>query len=157
MNQLGLTLAATFALVFIGCEGETHHVIQDDDSTQAGTHQPHGHVGPNGGFYAELGSDAHLEFKHDQEAGTIHVYMTAMDAKTPFQLQVAPILKLSSADGPLVKTFEPAVGSLPSAEFTIKDGALSESHHLKGRLTIEIGDSLYNPDLTIFDHSGHDH
>lgn len=148
MKYATLFPIAIASLVLAGCGGDDH----DHPHTPAGSGGGHAH-GPHGGHLLELGDAGHLEWVHDAAAGSVRLHLTGPDAKSPLVVARPPEIKLQTKEGLKVVAAVPVGGSSEGAsEYTAVDPAL-RTEHPEGRITIEIGGKVFNPDLELT----HDH
>ncbi len=138
-----LTIAAACMLASCG-----------DDAASGGS-GGHAHAqGAHDGALIDVGAGtAHVEFLHDNKAGTVTLYVTGKDAKTPMKLTFAPELHLETDKGPKVVNTEPVDGAADGAsQFSVTDPLL-KMDPLKGRIALKFGGKTYNPEIQ----EGHDH
>ena len=134
-SAIALLAAATLG----ACSGEETH--EAESPTHSGGHAH----GPHGGHMIEIGAHiAHLEVVHDEEAGKLTIYVLEADAQTPHTVTKPPQLKLATPSGPRV--IETEARDETNTVFTVTDAAL-ETHEPEGRISIEVKDKTYNPDL----------
>jgi hypothetical protein len=140
------TIALLAATVLGACSGDESPIGNDPALSE-------GHAqGPHGGHILEVGSHvAHLEVLHDEDAGTLTIYVLGGDLETPLAIATAPQIKLATNDGPKVVKTEPQEATDgKSTVFTATNAALKG--HVHGRVTVEIGGKTYNPELEHEDH-----
>lgn len=149
MNTPMKTLATTFLALLLPACG-------NDAAGSAGDHPDEGpsHEGTHGGTIVDLsGGAGHLEVVHDEEAGTVTLYVLgAEDTTTPMPIAGTPELRLMTEDGQkIVKTEprDPTDGK--AAVFRAEDPAL-KVHELKGRIALAIEGVEHNPDIPHGDH-----
>jgi len=129
-------------LLVASCSKEQH-----TEPTKAAA--AHAHEGPHGGHILEVGDHiAHLEVIHDESTGKMTIYVLGPDAKSAFTGAKAPQVKLTTDAGPKVLATKP-VGGEPGG-FSVTDAVL-KAHGPEGRISLEIGGKVYNPELE------HDH
>ena len=151
-TTLSILMASALVLLASGCgKGDEDH---DHAAHGDSGHSEHSDEGSHGGHLVELGSAAHLEFVHDSEAGTVTIFLTGPDGKTPLVIPKAPILKLQTAQGQKILPTSPTSGSGAASSFSLSDAAL-KSEELSGRLATEIEGKTYNSLLK--DLHDHDH
>ena len=147
-NLMPKVLLILSAAAFAACSSE------NGDGSGADQNHGHPHQGSHGGALMEIGDHvAHVELVHDAIAGTVTLYLTGGDAKTPLQIADAPELKLMTAEGPKVVATRPAgTDSKGASQFSATDPLL-KTDPLKGRIGLRIDGKPYNPEIE----EAHDH
>jgi hypothetical protein len=131
-----LTTALVFSLCLFGCEDHDH-----GDHAETGENEHADHAAQHGGEISILGDHAaHLEVIHDDEAGTVTVWIFDGDMK-PAEPDAAPVFNFVTEEGP------------QSLEATKKEGAwVFSGEALKGepqkaRFLLKVGGKSYSPDF----------
>jgi len=145
------TVVIVLAVVLTGC-GEQTSTSTSGAGASGGANGGHSHPSaPHGGEILELGTSGHLELVHDGSVGLVKLYVLGADAKTPLPIEKAPALKIEVNGVTQLVPTQPVGGSGgKTAEFTATADSL-KGGHLHGRVTVEIGGSVHNPDI------GHSH
>ena len=140
MNRSLIALLTVLALI-AGCDNHDHSGEGTDVDDHGHSHE----AGPHGGPILDLGSGGHLEVVHDDEAGSVKLYLLGGDMKSPVAIADTPVMKLTTPTGQKVLTLN-AEGELPADTFSLTHDAL-KTGELMGRITIKIEGKTYNPDL----------
>ncbi|MFP6905747.1 MAG: hypothetical protein VCG02_11045 [Verrucomicrobiota bacterium] len=147
--KIWITLMTAFALgLFSGCGGER----EVHNETDGHDHDAHAEHGPNGGELLEVGEHlAHVELIHDEASKSITLHLLGPDAKTPLNLEEAPVLNIT-VDGAGVQVPLEGTGSTFKAEHE------SFSGEPEGRISIKLAGKTWQVPLAHeHDHAGHDH
>ncbi len=132
-------LILMFTAVIVGC-----------DKAKKADDKDHDHTGSHGGELMEIGSEAaHVEFVHNESAGTVKLYVTGPDAKTALSID-PPVLKLKTDAGPVNVTTE-AIDGVDGKASTFSASHDALKTHPEGRITLKIDGKEYNPEIV------HDH
>jgi len=139
------------AAALVAC-GDAGH--DEKDGHDGHDHDAHAHEAPHGGTLAELGAhEGFAEFKHDESAGTVTIWVYLGEEMTATKPAEAPVLNLKTKDGPKSLTAK-AMG----------DAWVFTDSSLKGepegaRFRIVVGGRTYSPEMAHDheNHEGHDH
>jgi len=144
-------------------DGHVHEAEAEDAHGDALEHS-HVEEAPHGGLLVELGDcQYHAELVHDDEAGSLTVYLWDAEVTQPVSSDQSEItLQLLSGDQFVAYQLAAAADSADAAggaaRFEIVDAGLSEAFHesdlLRGRLSVTIGGEPYVGDVQ---HTAHDH
>lgn len=137
------------SLVFLSACGKSED--QQNQPKKPEVNATHSEHGPHGGELIELGDHvAHLEIVHDENAGTIALYVLDADLK-PTALAEAPVLNLPISSGPKQVTATARAGS--NSEWLFSDPVLKGEPE-GARLRIVLDGVTYTPELP-HQHEGH--
>ena len=143
MNRVTLVLCLLLSVFFVGC-GKNHEHAADKSAKPA--HEAGEHVAPHGGKIVDIaGGDAHLEFLHDERAGTVNVYVLDATLK-PKSITGAPVLNVKADAGPKQLTMTAVIGAaVAGSQWSVQDDALKG--HSQATLRLEIDGKTYTPDV----------
>jgi hypothetical protein len=141
--------------------------VAKSSGAAAHDHDEHGHpsAGPHGGHLIELGKEEyHAEIVHDDDAGTVTIYILDQDAKDAVAIDAEELrinLKHDGKGEQFTLTADPqkedAKGK--ASRFVSKDKELSEDLDHKGanaRLVVEIAGKSFTGEIK-HDHDGDEH
>ncbi len=163
MRKISLFFAVAFISVFaLGCANDSSSNVptstdggnaQQDDHDHDHAHEP----GPNGGQIIELGHDHefHAEIVHDDDAGTVTIYMLDGDMK-PNSIDEATV-SLTLTAGDSTKSYELASGGQGNSQFVSSEAELIsmlDAEGTEGKLRATIGGTPYTGAIS---HHDHDH
>ena len=148
-----LLVAAVFALTACkdksGDHGHSHgdgHGHGHDEKHDNGHEHDDGHAGhdhgPNDGELKPIGSVGQLEYKLDESAGTMILYVLDKDGKTPVKISKAPQVTAKVKGKRVAIDFKS--DSMPSSKFTLKHDVLKAHTDLNILLTIDGNDVPFN-------------
>lgn len=105
------------------------------------------HAAPHGGELVELaGGSIHVEFIHDEAAGTLVVHLFD-GAMKPIMVTEVPVLNLKTAGGPKQMSGVAATqGAAGSSQWNFRDDAL-KGHPEDARLRVSVAGKTYNPEV----------
>lgn len=105
------------------------------------------HAAPHGGELVELaGGTVHVEFVHDESAGTLTVHLLDGGMK-PISVSDAPVINLKTAAGPKQLTGVAVSGGAAGAsQWSFKDDAL-KGHPEGASLRLTVAGKTYSPEL----------
>ncbi|MBA2116140.1 hypothetical protein [Bremerella alba] len=163
-----ILLAALLAVGLIGCngspapsEGSDEHEHSEGDGHDHGDEHAHPSEGPHHGSLIELGNEEyHAELVHNEESGTVTIYLLDGHAEKPVAI-IAPEITINvTYDGQGSQFKLPAVGATggKAAEFASSDPAFAESLDTEGaeaQLVVTINGKQYRGSVA-HDHE-HDH
>lgn len=171
-----LATAALVGLVFGGgCSEAPQGKSADAKSTahQAGAkahdHAEHAHpsTGPHDGHLIELGKEEfHAELVHDEDAGTVTIYLLDHEAKDAVAIDAKEVRINLKHDGKgeqfkLTAAPQDGDGQGKASRFVSKDKELGEDLDHEGaeaRLVVEIGGNSYTGEIEHdHDHADHNH
>ncbi|MBA3312606.1 MAG: hypothetical protein H0T47_04840 [Planctomycetaceae bacterium] len=145
--------------------GHEHGPGHEAHDGEGGGHE-HPSVGPHGGQILEFGSaDYHAELVHDEQAGTVSVYILDPGATTasPVEGELTVNVRKDGQAKQYQLKANPDAGESggKSSRYTAEDPALGEDLHAgaDARLVAKIGGRSYNAtiDAHSHDHGGHGH
>jgi len=158
-------------MLFVGCGGEASTSGPETGSPPAtlDDHAGHDHPseGPHHGALIELGNEEyHAELVHDEDAGTVTIYILDGAAKTQLPIDATEVTINAKHDGKPEQFKLPASPDArdpqgKSSRFVSNDAELA--HHLdeegaEPRLVLSINGKSYRGTITHdHDHEGHDH
>ncbi|QDV29543.1 hypothetical protein Spb1_14510 [Planctopirus ephydatiae] len=164
----GLGLAGS---LMAGCGAESGPAKQTTTSaTPAKPHDDHGHAhsaeGPHHGQLVELGNDEyHAEVVHDDEAGTVTIYLLDGSAKNSVPIEAADMIMNLSLAGKAEQFKLPAMPDTndpagKSSKFVSQDKVLCEKldvHGVSARLVVTVDGKPYSGKLAHSHNHGHNH
>ncbi|WP_110766472.1 hypothetical protein [Planctopirus hydrillae] len=164
----GLGLAGS---LMTGCGAEPGSAKQTKTSaTPAKTHDNHGHdhpeEGPHHGQLVELGNEEyHAEVVHDDEAGTVTIYLLDGSAKNSVPIEAADVIMNLSLAGKAEQFKLPATPDTndpagKSSKFVSQDKVLCEKldvHGVSARLVVMVDGKSYSGKLAHSHDHEHDH
>ena len=146
-----IILLATAALTLTSCKEESGSDVHAHDDN----HGDHGHAndndddghaghehGPNGGELKSIGSIGKLEYKLDESAGTMVLFILDKDAKKSVEITKAPQLVAKINGKRVAVDFES--DSTPSSKFIMKHDVLKAHTDLNILLTVDGNDVPFN-------------
>lgn len=159
-----LTIAA--AVTLSGC-GQGQSVDQPSQSAATGESHEHPTEGPHHGSLIELGNEEyHAELLHNEQAGTITVYILDSAGKQAVPVDSKELTINLSHDGQAEQfalAASPEAGDPPgqSSRFTSADAELAEEldhEHAEAQLVVTISGKQFRGVVAHeHDHEGHDH
>ena len=171
-NYLPLFSVALFlvSLTFFGCNSQGGTDSSDDHSGHAhggGDHEGHDHPteGPHHGSLIELGNEEyHGELVHDDQAGTVTIYLLDGAVKNAVPIDAAEITINLKHDGQgeqfkLAASPDSGDPQGKASRFASSDpelGADLDREGTEARLVVEIAGKSYTGEISDHDH-GHDH
>ncbi len=141
------------------------HEGHDHEGHDHGGHS-HDHVGPHEGHVVELGGDEfHAEFVHDEEAGTVTVYVLDGAAKETVAIEATEIsinLKHDGQGEQFKLAASPDAGDADgkSSRFISNDAELGDDLHHEGaeaQLVLQIAGKAYRGKIEHDHDHDHDH
>ncbi|ADG66515.1 hypothetical protein Plim_0668 [Planctopirus limnophila DSM 3776] len=164
----GLGLAGS---LMAGCGGEPSSAKQTTTSaTPAKPHDDHGHAhsaeGPHHGQLVELGNDEyHAEVVHDDEAGTVTIYLLDGSAKNSVPIEATDVIVNVSLEGKAEQFKLPATPDTndpagKSSKFVSQDKVLCEkldAHGVSAKLVVTVDGKPFSGKLAHSHDHGHDH
>lgn len=172
MRQLktlaSIMLATLLGVGLIGCNGSPkasggadEHEHSEGDGHDHGDEHAHPTEGPHHGALIELGNEEyHAELVHNDEAGTVTIYLLDGHAEAPVNTSSPEITINVTMDGQGNQFKLPAVDATAgkSSEFASSDPALAkalDAEGAKAQLVVTIGEKQYRGSVA-HDHD-HDH
>jgi hypothetical protein len=163
-----LAVSGLLSLVISGCGGSTtsnrdRTTDGIPSATESGHEHAHASEGPHGGTLIELGNEEyHAELVHDEQAGTVTVYLldSAAKASVPIDAADVSINVKHEKQGEQFKLSASADESDPqgkSSRFVSTDAELAEEldhEHAEAQLAVTINGKPYRG--TVEHHHGHD-
>jgi hypothetical protein len=163
-----LAVPALLSLVISGCGDSTTSnpdtaTNGTPSATEAGHEHAHASEGPHGGTLIELGNEEyHAELVHDEQAGSVTIYLLDSAAKVSVPIEAADVsINLAhEGRGEQFKLSASADESDPqgkSSRFVSTDAELAEEldhEHAEAQLAVTINGKPYRG--TIEHHNGHD-
>ncbi|PQO41903.1 hypothetical protein [Blastopirellula marina] len=159
-----LLLAGVVTVGLTGCGGAPK--TDDHDVSEQGHDHDHGHPseGPHHGALIELGNEEyHAELVHDDEAGTVTIYLLDAAAKEPVAIDAADITVNITHDGEGAQFKLTADGAVDgkATKFISSETALAEALDEEGadtQLVVAIEGKQFRGYFTHdHDHETHDH
>ena len=164
--NLFLSLAATVALVSVGCDPKAgSKPVADLKKAPAGDHDhEHGAKGPHGGGLIELGAEEyHAELVVDHDVHSIVVYVLGKDAKTPELVTATEVTVTPEGKDAVTLKAAPQQGEADgkTSKFAAENDDLvhawMEAKFVHGDLRITIGDKNYVGHIDYHMDGDHDH
>ncbi len=162
-----LLLAGVVTVGLTGCTGSPSKTDDHDVSEEGHDHgDEHGHPseGPHHGSLIELGNEEyHAELVHDDEAGTVTVYLLDAAAKEPVVIEAADVTMNVKHDGQGAQYKLAAADATDgkASKFTSSEGALAEALDEEGaetQLVVSIDGKQFRGEVAHdHDHEEHDH
>lgn len=165
-RMFAVTLTAAGLVLWTGCDiapSSTGSAAGDKDD-----HDVHSHPveGPHHGSLIELGDEEyHAEFVHDEEKGTVTIYILDSTAKKSVPVE-AKALTVNVSAGGKAKQFELAASPMQgeaggkSSRFTSSEEALGEAIDQEGaeaKLLVTVNGTKYTGAIGHHDHDEHEH
>lgn len=160
-----LLLAGVVTIGLTGCDGGTPKTDDHDVSEQGHDHDEHGHPseGPHHGSLIELGNEEyHAELVHDDEAGTVTIYLLDAAAKEPVAIDATEMTLNVKHDGEgaqfKLAAAEAAEGK--ASKFTSNENALAEALDEEGtetQLVVTIDGKQFRGEVAHDHDHEHDH
>jgi len=144
-SSLTLSFCATLALGLSGCGGESSDKAASSGGTEtsappATVEAGHDHPseGPHHGSLIELGNEEyHAELVHDEQAGTVTIYILDSAAKTSVPIEAADVSINLKHEGrgeqfKLAASADPSDGTGKSSRFVSSEAELAEDLDREG-------------------------
>lgn len=159
-----IMLAAILAVGLVGCNsspsdstGGDNHQHSEGDGHDHGDEHAHPSEGPHHGALIELGNEEyHAELVHDDQAGSVTIYVLDDHAKDPVAIAASEVTINLTHDGKGSQFKLPAMDATDgkTSQFGSSDPALAEgldAEGAKAQLVITINDKQYRGSVA------HDH
>ena len=164
MSFANITLAVLLVVGLVGCNGSPtapggadDHQHSEGDGHDHGDEHAHPTEGPHHGVLIELGNEEyHAELVHDDQAGSVTIYVLDDHAKEPVTISASEVTINLTHDGkgsqyklPAVETSEGKASQFASSDPALAEGLDAEG--AKAQLVITINDKQYRGSVA------HDH
>lgn len=174
-SKFAIFFCVAIAISFAGCGASSDKTASSSDvetsgppsTVESGHDHAHPSEGPHGGSLIELGNEEyHAELVHDEQSGSVTVYILDATAKTSVPIEATEALINLKHDGrgeqfKLAASADPTDAPGKSSRFVSTDAELTKDLDHEGagaELVVTINGKPYRGELEHeHDHEDHDH